>query len=290
MRSGIVVSLLLHAAAILPLLFMLAPRIDSSDLQATIPARFIAQTVNIESLRPEAPPVVRPEIAPLPDAPVPVTSEAEQAVAVAPIRPERIEPTHTEPPPEPVALQEPETLPAPVQKVERAPETAREPPPEEQTAEEPEPLAEPEPPAELDLLVPQEEVEPQPPQERLAMAHEPAAPGAASPAQDAKEAVRTGTDLPDPDYLAQINALLESNKQYPYMAQRLGIEGEVDLWFELNPQGEVLDYQIDEASGQAMLYEEVERLIQETAFPPFPPDFNEDRLSVKVRISFHLMS
>jgi protein TonB len=87
----------------------------------------------------------------------------------------------------------------------------------------------------------------------------------------------------------QIRALLEEHKRYPPMPQRLGMEGEVQLWFVLDRQDQVLDYRIEQESGYTMLDEEVERLIQQiSAFPPIPPNMSGDRLELVVPISFVL--
>ncbi len=132
--------------------------------------------------------------------------------------------------------------------------------------------------------------EPQPPaeQERVATLSQPSASGTAAPEKPASSSANEGS-TPSPDYLLQIRALLEENKQYPPMAQRYGMEGEVLLWFVLDRQGHVLDYHIDQSSGNAMLDQEVERLIQEISqFPPVPPEVGTDKLELLVPVSFRL--
>jgi protein TonB len=291
MRAGLILSLLLHGLALVPLLFVLAPSLGTTPgTEAAIPTRFVAHTVNIEALQPRQPPTLKSEAIP------PVVSEAKEAATVTPIQPETVEPALPEPTPERVALRDPEPPPKPEPLPEAEPppkpELAPEPEPEQQQApKEPEPLPEPEEMPEPEPQIVEEPAVAQPESptdERLAMTHAPPSPGAASPAQKVKQAAGAGAE-PDADYLMEIRALLEQHKQYPLMAQRLRMEGDVRLWFVLNRRGEVLNYRIDKGSGHAMLDQEVERLIEQIdAFPPVPPDLHLDKLELVVPVSFRL--
>jgi periplasmic protein TonB len=310
MRHGIIVSLLLHALAIMPLLFVYVPKLDTTPgIEAATQTRFVAHTVNIEALQPKRPPTLQAEAVPPPEASQPIISKAEQAVAVAPVQPETVKPARTAPPPGQVALQESEPFPEQdaLPEVETPPKAELppepEPPPEQQALEEPEPLPELEVATEVEPLPePEQILKPEPPvqekpavaeaqppaEKRMAMTHEPAAPGAASPAQEATETVGAGTGEPDPDYLMQIRALIEQHKRYPPLALRFGMEGEVRLWFVLNREGEVLDYRIAKGSGHAMLDEEVQRMIEEITFPPLPPDYGNRLKTPIYTIVFHI--
>ncbi len=311
MSRGIIASLLLHALVLVPLLIMFAPQLDAPAGRESMQTRFIAQTVNIEALRPE-PVLIQPEAPPETETLTPLTSESEQATTVTPVQPETVEPNPRPEPeiaeavesplePEQKSLLKPEEIAQPKQvaqlesePVESEPQsepelveprvepeqTVRaaplpEPPPEQTSAREETPSAEPQPPA---------------PQEHVAAVHDAPPAGASSPsATSDAPAEGGGGTTPDPSYLMEIRALLEAHKTYPAMAQRRGMEGDVHLWFVINRQGRVLDYRISKGSGYEMLDEEVERLIQAISqFPPVPSEVDSDQLELIVPVSFRL--
>jgi periplasmic protein TonB len=312
MRYGVVVSLLLHALILAPLLFVLAPQFDA-PARETMQTRFVAHTVSIDALQPRTPTPVQPEVPPRAETLEPVISKAKEASAVAPIPPDTVEPSKPEPPPEPEIVEAAEPPPEPDQAPLPEPEPATEP---EQVAQaEPEPVQpepepepelvkpQPEPPPEIERSIEieppqkvqaQEETPPAPqppaPSERVAAIDEAPAAGATSPSQTSNtDEAGSGGTAPDPSYLMRIRALLEAHKTYPAMAQRRGMEGDVYLWFVINRAGRVLDYRIDKGSGYEMLDEEVERLIEQIAqFPPVPPEVDTDRLELVVPVSFRL--
>jgi protein TonB len=151
---------------------------------------------------------------------------------------------------------------------------------------EPQKLPEPEPPVQEKPVVTQTEPAAV---EQVAAMKQPATSGAEVSASEDVNTTGSGTGEPDRGYLMRVRAVLEQHKQYPLMAQRMHMEGEVRLWFVLNRQGEVLDYRIAEGSGHSMLDEEVQRLIEEIEeFPPVPADFGADTLELVVPVSFHL--
>lgn len=306
MVRGILVSLLAHALALVPLLFMVAPQFDSPTREV-MQTRFVAHTVNVEALKPRLPRPVQPQAPPRTETLKPVMSESDRAVTVAAVQPEIVEPSEPEPLPEPEVLQAQEPPPEPEQAPLPEPEEATEP---EQVAQaEPEPVT-PEPQPEPELVKPRPEppLEPPPPQEvpaqeepvqvapqpapteRVAAIDEMPMAGATSPSQSSdSDTVGAGGTAPDASYLMSIRALLEEHKTYPPMAQRRGMEGEVQLWFAIDRNGRVLDYRIQRGSGHEMLDEEVERLIQQiAAFPPVPADVDTERLELIVPVSFRL--
>lgn len=320
MVRGIFVSLLAHALALLPLLFMFAPQLDA-PAREVMQTRFVAHTVNVEALEPRLPQPVQPQAPPRAETLKPVLSESERAVTVTPVQPETVKPSSKpEPLPEPEIVQaeeplpepdqaplpEPEPVTEPEQVVQAEPEPVEpepkpepepvkpepEPPPEPERAVEVEPPPEPPPPPEVPLQQEPVQVAPQPPAppERMAAIDETPPAGAASPSpsSDADDVGSGGTAL-DASYYSQIQALLEEHKSYPPMALRRGMEGEVYLWFVVGRDGRVLDYRIDKGSGYEMLDEEVERLIQEITFPPFPADVNDNRLILTVPVTFNVM-
>ncbi|MDQ4148117.1 MAG: energy transducer TonB [Pseudomonadota bacterium] len=286
MRNGIIVSLLLHVLAIAPLLWMYTPQLLTQPARETaVATRFLAHTVDIEALRPVPIPIKAIDAAPPSEAPAPLTSRAEHTVAVAPVKPETVEPPISESPPAPQVTKEVKPTPKPVPELKAAtkPEPAlrtepskSEPPPSPKPATPPPPteiLAKEEPPAQND---------------RLAIINDVPASEPSSPAAQAISG-ETKKTQPDASYLMRIRALLEQYKHYPPMAQRMGIEGEVWLWFVLNRQGKVVDYRIDKGSGNAMLDEEAKHMIEQiAAFPPIPPDVDVDKLELVVPVSFQL--
>jgi protein TonB len=289
MRKGVIVSLLLHSLVLAAVLFVYAPRWSAPvAAEATLQTRFVAQTVNIEALQPTPLPVPVTAAAPPIDAPKPVVSEAEQAVAVAPVKPKTIEPSKPKPPPRTEVAND--FKPAPKKMAEGGP------PPEPVPAPQQQPLLPTKPPqqhptpkalAEKELPT----AKPPPPEQNKHLALMNNAPASTAPSSAPQAAPTAGarTTESDADYLMHIRTLIEQQKRYPPMAQRLGMEGEVRLWFVLDRQGRVLDYRIDQGSGHAMLDEEVERLIQQiAAFPPVPPDMGVSRLELVVPINFHL--
>lgn len=91
------------------------------------------------------------------------------------------------------------------------------------------------------------------------------------------------------DYQATIQALLARRKSYPRRARRRGIEGIVTLWFRMNRQGEVLDYRIQRTSGNRLLDNAIERLIEKASpLPPFPDSIARDTMELAVPFRFSI--
>lgn len=303
MIRGVIASLLLHALVLGPLLFMFAPQLDA-PARESMRTRFVAQTVNIEALRPELPAPIQPQAPPRADTLKPLVSQTERATAVTPMRPETVEPPKPEPepevaetvqlPPEPEEAEEPEQVaqaePEPVEPEPRPEPEPVKPRPEPEEPVKAEPLPERPPEKTLAREAPPPKPQPPIPQERVAALHEATTTSASSPSAAPDGSVEGGGGTaPDPSYLMEIRALLEAHKTYPAMAQRLGMEGDVYLWFVINRQGRVLDYRIDKGSGHEMLDEEVERLIEEISqFPPVPSEVGADHLELVVPVSFRL--
>lgn len=91
------------------------------------------------------------------------------------------------------------------------------------------------------------------------------------------------------DYGATVQAVLERNKEYPRRARRRGVEGVVQLWFQVDRQGYVLDYNIRESSGSRLLDRAVERLIEKVSpLPPFPKDWDRQTIDLVIPIRYFL--
>ena len=201
-----------------------------------------------------------------------------------------------EPQPEPEPTPEPEPEPTPVPEPEPAPEP--EPEPEPQPEPEPKPTPRPEPKPEPR---PQPKREPAPPEPtRSAQRSQSAEPAGGqdqdnAPAQAAQTAQRTqqGTtgsvsDTP-PDYQSELSAWLQRYKDYPRRARRLRQEGTVLLYFVMDRNGRVLDWEIRESSGHELLDEAVRDMIRKAnPMPALPDSVSMQRLALTVPVRFQL--
>jgi protein TonB len=90
-------------------------------------------------------------------------------------------------------------------------------------------------------------------------------------------------------YLGKVRAAIDRQKRYPTAARRAGVTGQVVLQFVILPDGKVLDPSIAEnhassALGSAAL----DSLRRASPLPPFPEEITQDRLVVRVPISYKL--
>jgi protein TonB len=94
---------------------------------------------------------------------------------------------------------------------------------------------------------------------------------------------------PSPDYLGLLQAWLERHKEYPRLARRRGMEGEVLLRFVMDRSGQVLEFAIERSSGHALLDREAEHMIERAQpLPAMPADLAGDRLQLVVPLLFRL--
>lgn len=91
------------------------------------------------------------------------------------------------------------------------------------------------------------------------------------------------------DYTATLLARLQQHREYPRRARARGQEGTVMLYFRIDRQGRVLDYQIRQSSGHHALDDEVENMIQRAQpLPPMPDSMAKDTLELVVPVQFLL--
>lgn len=91
------------------------------------------------------------------------------------------------------------------------------------------------------------------------------------------------------DYASRLAAALARVKRYPLQARNAHEEGTVELLFELERSGRVLDWRIARSSGHPTLDAQVARMVAAAApFPPFPPSMPQARESFLVPIEFSL--
>ncbi|MES1923854.1 energy transducer TonB [Salinisphaera sp. T31B1] len=232
-------------------------------------------------------------------------AEAEQPAEPAP----EAEPEPT-PEPEPEPQPEPEPVPEPP-----APEPAPEPEPEPTPVPEPAPKPQPKPepkPQPKPTPKPEPKPEPQPkpkPAPRTQSSSDttaavrrnpdaqPAggqdatnAPAQAAQTSDRTQAGSTGSvaDTP-PDYRSELRSWLARHKDYPRRARRLRQEGTAVLYFVMDRNGHVLNWEIRQSSGHALLDEAVEKMIKDAdPLPALPDSVPMQRLALTVPVSFKL--
>ncbi|MES1950850.1 TonB family protein [Salinisphaera sp. S4-8] len=218
------------------------------------------------------------------------------------------EPAQQEPEPKPEPTPEPEPTPAPepepTPEPEPEPTPVPEPKPKPQPKPEPKPQPKPEP-------KPQPKPKPRPEPERREQPQTATASTSArrdsnarpaggqdrnnAPAKAPQTAATTqqGTtgsvsDTP-PDYRAELGAWLQRYKDYPRRARRLRQEGTVLLYFVMDRNGHVLDWEIRQSSGHELLDEAVRDMIRKAdPLPALPASVSMQRLALTVPVRFQL--
>ena len=91
------------------------------------------------------------------------------------------------------------------------------------------------------------------------------------------------------NYFTLLQAWLEKNKQYPLQARRRRLEGTAMLTFTIDRRGRVLAARITRSAGEALLDEEVMKMIRRAdPVPPFPDDFAQTEIKLVVPVQFQL--
>jgi len=196
-------------------------------------------------------------------------------------------------PPEPTPAPEPEPEPEPTPVPQPEPEPEPEPPPKPQ----PKPTPRPQPKPEPRPVTPS----PQPTRDTTTARRDPDAQPAGgqdatnAPAQAAQQAERTQagstgsvSDTP-PDYRSELRAWLAQHKDYPRRARRLRQEGTAILYFVMDRNGHILNWEIRKSSGHPLLDQAVEKMIRDAdPMPPLPSSVTMQRLALTVPVSFQL--
>jgi protein TonB len=90
-------------------------------------------------------------------------------------------------------------------------------------------------------------------------------------------------------YLREVRRLLERQKQYPRMAQRLNIQGVVVLKFTIAADGRVAGAALGQSSGHQILDTAAQDTVARVGrFPPLPPALGRDRLAIEIPLAFRL--
>jgi protein TonB len=103
--------------------------------------------------------------------------------------------------------------------------------------------------------------------------------GAAAPASNALERVRQ-------HYLARLAAHLEAHKFYPDAARKRGLEGAVQIAFEVRAGGETGELQL--SGGHKMLHQAAAETVRRAMPLPPPPKEVSMPLSVRYGMTFAL--
>lgn len=109
------------------------------------------------------------------------------------------------------------------------------------------------------------------------------------PLPETEDSAGGGVPLTQKNYISTVLRTLEQNKKYPYIAQRRNQEGTAVLYFEINSQGDVVQFYIKESSGHALLDQEVLAMIERSKpFPAMPKDMTKDNLVLVLPVQFYL--
>jgi periplasmic protein TonB len=83
--------------------------------------------------------------------------------------------------------------------------------------------------------------------------------------------------------------LLERQKQYPHMAQRLNIQGMAVLQFTIAADGRIEANNLCKSSGNDLLDKAAQETVRKVGrFPPLPTGLGKARLTVEIPLAFRL--
>ncbi|MDN5939205.1 MAG: energy transducer TonB, partial [Salinisphaera sp.] len=91
-----------------------------------------------------------------------------------------------------------------------------------------------------------------------------------------------------PSYQKALRRALARHKHYPWQARRRHQQGVVELYFVINRQGRVLEWQLRASSGFALLDQAVKKMIRNADLPPFPESMHISRMQVSIPVQFQL--
>ncbi|MEM1144585.1 MAG: energy transducer TonB [Pseudomonadota bacterium] len=90
-------------------------------------------------------------------------------------------------------------------------------------------------------------------------------------------------------YASTLLAWFEKHKEYPRRAKTRRLQGTALLYVQINRQGEVLDYRLEESSGYKILDNETLRMIKRAQpLPPVPASVKGDTLELIAPVEFFL--
>jgi periplasmic protein TonB len=90
-------------------------------------------------------------------------------------------------------------------------------------------------------------------------------------------------------YLRQVRRLLERQKKYPRMAQRMNMQGVVLLQFTIAADGGIQATRLCRTSGHDLLDEAARQTVRRVGrFPPLPSGLGRQKLAVQIPLAFRL--
>lgn len=90
------------------------------------------------------------------------------------------------------------------------------------------------------------------------------------------------------DYLARLKRQISSEWSYPEEAQRVGVSGDVEVVFTLNPAGTLVYLQLTRSSGFPVLDNEVLRAVKTAApYDPFPPQMGAESVNIVGQFTYY---
>jgi protein TonB len=96
------------------------------------------------------------------------------------------------------------------------------------------------------------------------------------------------TPVVDPGWEAAVSRWLASRKTYPEEARRRGEEGSVAVRFTVDRSGRVVEAAVVAASGSPLLDEAALDLLRQAAFPAFPADMTQARITITTTVRYSL--
>jgi protein TonB len=184
---------------------------------------------------------------------------------------------------------EPETEATPAPVPEPKPEPAPEPKPEPEPEPKPEPEPEPQPDPEPTPAAPTSEPKSEPKSEPAAAAANSADQASDQPPQDRQIELNAGRSEAVDNYLSRLSRHLGRFYEYPRRARRLGQEGTPVLVFSFNRQGQLLSYQLANASGHALLDDAALAMLKQAEpLPKVPADMTGRSFSYALPVRFQL--
>lgn len=90
-------------------------------------------------------------------------------------------------------------------------------------------------------------------------------------------------------YLTKVRSAVEAARYYPRRARRLGDQGTVALHFEILPDGQIRQAQVQESSGSRTLDSAALHILERVGrFAPFPEELDRLSLAVRLPVDYHL--
>jgi periplasmic protein TonB len=99
----------------------------------------------------------------------------------------------------------------------------------------------------------------------------------------------TGTGSLLQGYLREVRRLLERQKEYPRMAQRLNMQGVAVLRFTIGADGGIRGAGLARSSGHGVLDAAAQETVSKVGrFPPLPAALGREKLTIEIPLAFRL--